>query len=39
MVLPIAVVVLLIIFTVFFGRIINTVITVIKKDRCDTDGR
>ncbi|MGA1865596.1 MAG: hypothetical protein ACMUHX_11110 [bacterium] len=31
LVLPIAAFILLIIFTFFFGRIINTVITVIKK--------
>ena len=33
LVLPIAAFVLLIIFTFFFGRIINTIITVIKRER------
>ncbi len=36
MVLPIAALILFIVFTMFFGRIINTVITIIKRDRSDT---
>lgn len=39
LVLPIAAFILLIIFTFFFGRIINTVITVIRKNGSDTKGR
>ena len=33
LVLPVAAFILLIIFTLFFGRIINTVITVVKKEK------
>ncbi|MGA1840832.1 MAG: hypothetical protein ACMUIU_09425 [bacterium] len=36
LVFPIAAFILLIIFTLFFGRIINTVITVIKKEKNKT---